>query len=121
MTPGSTSFLPDRGTFTPDAIQEWRDVARRAAGSYGTPCYVTRLRPILDSLSVLESAADIRCWLSVKTHPLPSLVNWWIQSGRGVEVVSETELSTARRLGCSSDQLLVNGVAKHSWLGNHPI
>jgi diaminopimelate decarboxylase len=48
-------------------------------------------------------------------------MKWWIQAGRGVEVVSETELRAARALGCSSDQLLVNGVAKHSWLRRHEI
>ena len=59
----------------------------------------------------------VRSWLSFKTHPLPKLVEWWVASGRGVEVVSETEFTTVRRLGCLPDQILVNGPAKHAWLG----
>ena len=57
-----------------------------------------------------------RSWLSFKTHPVPELARSWIRSGRGVEVVSEAEFVTLRKLGCPTDQLLVNGVAKHSWL-----
>jgi diaminopimelate decarboxylase len=33
-----------------------------------------------------------------------------------VEVVSEAEFVTVRTLGCPTDRLLVNGVAKHAWL-----
>jgi diaminopimelate decarboxylase len=61
----------------------------------------------------------VRSWLSFKTHPVSQLAQAWLQSGRGVEVVSEAEFVTARRLGCAASQLLVNGVAKHMWLGKH--
>ena len=54
----------------------------------------------------------VRSWLSFKTHPLPKLVEWWVASGRGVEVVSETEFTTVRRLGCLPDQILVNGAGQ---------
>jgi diaminopimelate decarboxylase len=35
--------------------------------------------------------------------------------------VSEKELVTVLGLDCPDDQLLVNGVAKHTWLGRYPI
>jgi diaminopimelate decarboxylase len=100
----------------------WLDVARRAADLAGTPCYVTRAAPIRAAVECLERAdGDVRSWLSYKTHPLPRLAEWWIAGGRGVEVVSETELTTVSGLGCTPDQILVNGPAKHAWLGRHPV
>ncbi|MCA1583310.1 MAG: hypothetical protein LC791_00575 [Acidobacteria bacterium] len=108
---------------TMDARAQWANVAERAVQQYGTPCYITRLQPIQKALEELElgQSGDVRSWLSFKTHPLPQLVAWWTQAGRGVEVVSEAEFATVRRLGCPVDQLLVNGVAKHSWLGHYPV
>lgn len=58
----------------------------------------------------------VRSWLSFKTHPVRQLAQEWIESGRGVEVVSEMEFVAVRDLGCPTAQLLVNGVAKHAWL-----
>ncbi len=104
------------------ASSRWRHVINEAVRLCGTPCYVTRVRPILEALSELESGQpDVRCWLSFKTHPLPDLLDWWQRSGRGVEVVSEMELATALARGCPVDRLLVNGVAKHSWLTRYPV
>ncbi|HUQ87486.1 MAG TPA: hypothetical protein VM096_08015, partial [Vicinamibacterales bacterium] len=101
----------------------WRDVVTRSVSAYGTPCYVTRAQPIEDALEELEQShhGRLRQWLSVKTHPLPALIQWWARLGRGVEVVSELELAAALALGCSSSSLLVNGVAKHEWLPRYPI
>jgi diaminopimelate decarboxylase len=45
----------------------------------------------------------------------------WVASGRGVEVVSESELSLLLECGVPVDRLLVNGVAKHRWLPSHPV
>jgi diaminopimelate decarboxylase len=105
-----------------DARTEWHSVAREAVTQFGTPCYVTRVRPIVAALAALDDALPgARSWLSFKTHPLIRLVDWWARSGRGVEVVSEYELVAALRAGCSIDQILVNGVAKHAWLPRHPI
>jgi diaminopimelate decarboxylase len=103
--------------------REWRNVAALAVALCGTPAYVTRQRPIEEALAQLEAGygATVYSWLSFKTHPLPALLAWWRGTGRGVEVVSEVELIAARQLGCSTEQLLVNGVAKHSWLHRHPI
>jgi diaminopimelate decarboxylase len=97
--------------------EEWRELAAEAAARFGTPCYLSRWRPVLSMVQSLERALDgTRSWLSFKTHPIPDLARSWIRSGRGVEVVSEAEFVTLRGLGCPIDQLLVNGVAKHSWL-----
>src|SRR5262249_32459337 len=87
---------------------------------FGTPCYVARWEPVARAAERLEQSGSagipVRSWLSFKTHPLPPLVRKWIESGRGVEVVSEVELAAACRYGASSDTLLVNGAAKHAWL-----
>jgi len=104
-------------------VEQWRQVSAAAAERYGTPCYISRWRPVAEAVrafDALNRAAPpeitLRSWLSFKTHPLPALARRWLQSGRGVEVVSEPELALVQRLTPSSDQLLVNGVAKHAWL-----
>jgi diaminopimelate decarboxylase len=105
-------------------VDPWRDRAQRAAEAVGTPCYVTAWAPVRDAalrLERLAEAAPVRSWLSYKTHPLPALARAWIKSGRGVEVVSERELVSLLELGCPIDLLLVNGVAKHAWLGGYEI
>jgi diaminopimelate decarboxylase len=104
----------------PSDEQAWRNAIRRAAEQFGTPCYVARWDPVARAAARLDrlgsAGVPIHSWLSFKTHPLPPLVRKWIESGRGVEVVSEVELAAACRFGASSDTLLVNGVAKHAWL-----
>src|SRR3954465_5955294 len=105
-------------------IDVWRDRAERAATLVGTPCYVTAWEPVQragDRLRTLQRSVPIRLWLSLKTHPLPHLAASWLRTGSGVEVVSEVELRTALSLGCDADHLLVNGVAKHTWLSRYPI
>ena len=108
---------------SPDSIvesdQQWCALAGRAAAAFGTPSYVSRWAPVRSRVERLERRFDpvVRSWLSFKTHPVPQLAAAWIRSGRGVEVVSEAEFATVRALGCPVDQLLVNGVAKHTWLG----
>jgi diaminopimelate decarboxylase len=103
-------------------VAAWLDVAQRAVDCVGTPLYVNRARPIQRAIQRLERGdGGVRSWLSYKTHPLPKLLEWWLTGGRGVEVVSETELRSALRLGCTPDQILVNGPAKHAWLGRYPV
>ena len=100
----------------------WADLAREAADRFGTPCYLNRATPVLRAVQLIERRdAGVRSWLSYKTHPLPRLLEWWIAGGRGVEVVSESEFLTACSLGCSPDQLLINGPAKHAWLTRYPL
>jgi diaminopimelate decarboxylase len=109
---------------TPQQAAEWTSLLAEGAADFGTPSYVTRWQPIAGAvarLESLESRARLRCWLSFKTHPLPPLVQRWAGTGRGVEVVSESEFVTARALGCSVDQILINGVAKHAWLHRYPL
>jgi diaminopimelate decarboxylase len=63
----------------------------------------------------------VRSWLSFKTHPLEALARRWLRDGRGVEVVSEREFVSLREIGASPDQLLLNGVGKHTWLPRQSI
>jgi diaminopimelate decarboxylase len=101
----------------------WRARVARAVEQVGTPCFVGAWAPVqsaveqLDALIHRDGNLSIRHWLSFKTQPLPILARRWLREGRGVEVVSEAELVTVLNLGVSTDQLLVNGVAKHEWLG----
>ena len=101
----------------------WERLVGSAADTFGTPCYVARWKPVVDALAALDQLArpgiTLRSWLSFKTHPLLPLLDCWRRTGRGVEVVSECEFVTARRMGFPADRLLVNGVAKHAWLGRH--
>jgi diaminopimelate decarboxylase len=119
IVPGVSGAVVSGGL---EDVGAWLDVARRAVDRAGTPLYLTRVRPIQDAVRQLERGdGGVRSWLSYKTHPLPRLLEWWIAGGRGVEVVSETEFTTALRLGCTTDQILVNGPAKHAWLRRYPI
>jgi diaminopimelate decarboxylase len=99
---------------------DWTQLLSTAATRHGTPCYVTRWRPVADAVARLERLglphAPVRSWLSYKTHPVLPLLRQWLRSGRGVEVVSECEFVTALDAGADTDHLLVNGVAKHDWL-----
>lgn len=104
--------------------EAWRARVATAVERVGTPCYVSAWTPVaaaIDQLDTLCTAVPVRSWLSFKTHPLPRLASGWLRSGRGLEVVSEGELVVARRLGASANQILVNGVAKQTWLPRHPI
>jgi diaminopimelate decarboxylase len=49
------------------------------------------------------------------------LLRWWLQTGRGIEVVSEFELRAALAEGFTPDRILVNGPAKHHWLPRLPL
>lgn len=52
----------------------------------------------------------------MKTQPLKPLLRRWAERGWGAEVVSEFELRAAIAAGFAPEKILVNGVAKHSWL-----
>jgi diaminopimelate decarboxylase len=109
----------------PNSEDDWQHLVAIAAREFGTPCYVARWRPVARALTELDRLSTnnvpVRSWLSLKTHPVPPLASEWLRSGRGVEVVSECEFLMARSLGASTDQLLVNGVAKHAWLARHAL
>jgi diaminopimelate decarboxylase len=103
---------------------DWGPLLNAAADTCATPSYVVRWQPIADAVAVLDRLARpglrVRSWLSVKTHPVAPLIDQWVRTGRGVEVVSEHEFLMAERLGVPVEQLLVNGVAKHAWLPRYP-
>ena len=117
--------MPDsqlRGDVLADQVSQWSMLAQRAAAAFGTPCYLSRWRPVARMVTSQErrfGAVPMRSWLSFKTHPVRQLAAEWIRSGRGVEVVSEAELIAVVALGCPPSRLLVNGVAKHTWLQRH--
>jgi diaminopimelate decarboxylase len=105
-------------------VQTWSRLAEQAAARFGTPCYVSRWRPVEEIAASLERrlhGMTIKSWLSFKTHPVRQLAQKWISTGRGVEVVSESEFVAVRELGCPTTQLLVNGVAKHAWLKRYDV
>jgi diaminopimelate decarboxylase len=116
--------VKQRSTPEESDFQDWRRRASDAVVHVGTPCYVAAWQPVgraLTRIEEIEGRVPLRSWLSFKTHPLPALALEWLRTGRGIEVVSESELLTVMRLGCSADRLLVNGVAKQAWLRRHPI
>ena len=76
----------------------------------------------VQELQLAEESCEgppIRHWLSFKTQPLRYLVRSWREVGRNIEVASEFELLAAQTEGFDIDRILVNGVAKHNWLGPH--
>jgi len=85
----------------------------------GTPCYMMSskiVRSNLGSLADTLSGLPVRHWLSAKTQPIRALFELWRSLGLGIEVVSEFELAAALSVGFAPDEILVNGVAKHTWL-----
>lgn len=100
-------------------IFSWADTIDRALLICKTPFYLFAWDPVLEALDevkVLERKLPVRHWLSFKTHPVKPLIERWRAAGHGIEVVSEYELSAALDAGFDVSKILVNGVAKHSWL-----
>ena len=90
-----------------------------AAAKWPTPFYLAAWEPIEVALGDLERIAiqrPLRHWLSVKTQPLKPLLRLWAKRGWGAEVVSEYEFRAAIAEGFKPENILVNGVAKHTWL-----
>ncbi len=99
----------------------WLDVIKQALKNWPTPFYLNAWSPVreaLDELAPLSGlGVPVRHWLSVKTQPVkPLLVTWGRELGFGAEVISRFELFAAREAGFDGGNILVNGVAKHSWL-----
>lgn len=102
---------------------DWIDLARLALDEFGTPFYLFSYPPVEERVAKLEKAIEqakvataVQQLLSLKTLPVPHLIQEWCKRGRGVEVVSETELSAALRAGVPNTHIVVNGVGKHHWL-----
>ena len=106
-------------------MTEWIPIIERALQVERTPLFVfswPRVRQAVDELNQAEHSVPglpVRHWLSFKTQPLQQVLRSWHENHGGVEVVSEFELIAARTEGFDVDRLLVNGVAKHAWLGRY--
>ena len=90
-----------------------------AVARWQTPFYLCSWHAIetaVESLEHFQIDVPIRNWLSLKSQPVAPLVRAWRDSGRGIEVVSEWELAAALSEGFAPSDILVNGVAKHTWL-----
>ena len=77
-------------------------LAQRAAAAFGTPCYLSRWRPV--ARMVCDAGARVRrsrdaVVAFVQDASGPPARREWMRSGRGVEVVSEAELVTVRGAG----------------------
>jgi len=101
----------------------WTPLVWAAAGRWSTPFYLAAWEPIeraLGDLERIEVQCPLRHWLSVKTQPLKPLLRRWADRGWGAEVVSEYEFRAAVAEGFKPESILVNGVAKHTWLSRYP-
>jgi len=101
-------------------MPDWRLLADRASSLAGTPCYVISERSVRHAASRLrglETSVRLRHWLSLKTQPVNRLVHVATELGFGIDVVSDYELTAAVTAGVPPQQILVNGVGKHRWLG----
>ena len=105
---------------TASQIAEWRSgVSAALAQGARTPFYLFSPDSVAQRLSELDQlqfGRPVRHWYSCKTQPLAQQLDWWRRTGRGIEVVSETEFLLARDCILDVDHLLVNGPAKHRWL-----
>lgn len=104
----------------PVTLALWRSRVRRtlAAGA-ATPFYLFSPEPVrlqLTILAKLNFGRPATHWYSTKTQPLAPQLCWWRQQGRPAEVVSAAELNLVRQCGFSTENILVNGPAKHHWL-----
>jgi diaminopimelate decarboxylase len=95
----------------------WKPIILNACEHYETPFYLFSQVPIGKKLDCISQAYGplVSNWLSFKTLPLKSLLQWWVKTGLGVEVVSEYELLAAYEEGFPPNRIMVNGVAKNSW------
>ncbi|NBR86337.1 MAG: hypothetical protein EBS84_09125 [Proteobacteria bacterium] len=121
MRPALQKFPADFG-HPPRVLAFWRRLVRAAlATRTDTPFFLCSAEPIAEALVELQELAGaaqppIRHWLSCKTQPLAPLLRWWRRQGRPIEVVSEFEYRAARHEGFVTENILINGPAKHRWL-----
>jgi diaminopimelate decarboxylase len=97
----------------------WEGLVAEALKRWTTPFYLCSWRPLeakYRRIADLDLGLPIRQWLSLKTHPVGSLLRTWRKEDRDVEVVSECELHAALNEKFEPDRILVNGVAKTDWL-----
>lgn len=106
-----------------NSLATWRQRVHRALEQGArTPYFLFSAAPVAaayQSLGRLRPGRPVRCWFSAKTQPLDPLWTWWHRQGGGIEVVSEREFEAACLAGFSTDEILLNGPAKHRWLARH--
>jgi diaminopimelate decarboxylase len=105
----------------PRTLAFWRRLVRDAlAAGTPTPFFIFSAEPIAEALEELRAlepvGVPVRHWLSCKTQPVAPLLRWWRRQGRPIEVVSEFEFRAAQREGFATEDILINGPAKHRWL-----
>ena len=105
----------------PRVLAFWHRLVRDAlATRTPTPFYLFSAEPMAEALAELRAldcvGVPVRHWLSCKTQPVAPLLRWWREQGRPIEVVSEFEYLAARHEGFATDDILINGPAKHRWL-----
>lgn len=116
--------MPDSSHFHGGNVPTpWRELASKAlANGAETPFYLFASEPVqrrLHTLEALNFGLPTTSWFSFKTQPLRPLIRWWASMRRPVEVVSEFEFQAAVAEGLASNQILINGPAKHRWLPRH--
>jgi diaminopimelate decarboxylase len=108
----------------PSELNFWRKLVRPLLARPATPFYLFSVSPVQqarEELDRLFGPLPVRHWLSCKTQPLRPLLRWWRAQRGGIEVVSEFELLAALKAGFEPRHILVNGPAKHHWLGRHAL
>ncbi|WP_045233367.1 diaminopimelate decarboxylase [Deinococcus pimensis] len=84
-----------------------------AAERFGTPLYVYDAREIDAALARVRAAfGDARVFYAMKANSNFAVLRRLRAAGVGFEAVSPGELARARFLGCSGDEVIVNGPAK---------
>jgi diaminopimelate decarboxylase len=116
-----TSSAPRDFGHPPHVLAFWRRLVCDALRTgTPTPFYLFSAEPIQAALEELRAfeplPVPVRHWLSCKTQPLAPLLRWWRAQGRPIEVVSEFEFLAARHEGFATNDILINGPAKHRWL-----
>jgi diaminopimelate decarboxylase len=91
------------------------------AATFGTPLFVVQPRQIGERLRQFEdtfAAAGLQAavFFSVKTNPLPVVLEELLRWGAGAEVVSEDEYELVRRIGFPAERIVVNGPVKSTRL-----
>jgi len=87
------------------------------AARFGTPLFVVSRHRLGEAFTAMEAAfrsqgLALEIFFSVKTNPVPRVLEILAGCGAGAEVISEFELWLARKLGLDGDRILVNGTMK---------
>jgi diaminopimelate decarboxylase len=109
--PGRARSLPEREE---DRLEFIGPALRAAARRVGTPCYVTDVVSLGDSVTRVSTAFPdpwVRSY-SLKANDLPALVGRLAAAGFGANVVSRGEWDLARRAGVPNAAITLEGIGK---------